>query len=152
MNSRAVARIGSPVLLTAMLLAAMVALGEGLQPASSSGWLVPVLIVQGVGVLVNLGIISWARWSVERIADIASRRAVEAHNDRGDAHLLAAPGKRNVREALTALEHDVESLRHDVDVVQRAALGARDPLDSPHPRRETDDSREDFRLQRGRRP
>lgn len=148
MMSRAVARIGTPLILTAGGLVAAVALADGLTPTGSPEWLVPVLLVQGVGVLVNLGVISWAKWSIERIADGSSRRAVETHNDRGDAHLVVAS---TLREAFARLDRDVEGIRHDVADVRRAATGPRDPEDSPNPRRSTDPPDADFRItHRGR--
>lgn len=140
--NRTVARIGTPVLLTAGLLVATVAFAEGLTPTGSPEWLVPVLIVQAVGVLVNLGVISWAKWSIEKIADGSSRRAVETHNDRGDAHLIVAA---NLREAFSRVDRDVEGLRHDVAEVRRAAAAPRNPLDSPNPRRADDPPDADFR-------
>lgn len=149
--SRAVARVGTPVLLTAGLLVATVAVAEGLQTNGSPEWLVPVLLVQGVGVLVNLGVVSWARWSVERIAEGISQRAIDRHNDRGDAHLTAAPaGGKSVRGALSDIERDMEELRRDVDAAKRVAAAGRDPIDSPHPRRSTDSADYDGRPLRGR--
>ncbi len=148
MMSRAVARIGTPIILTAGVLVAAVALADGLTPTGSPEWLVPVLLVQGVGVLVNLGVISWAKWSIEKIADGSARRAVETHNDRGDAHLIVAS---TLREAFARLDRDVEGIRHDVADARRAATGPRDPEDSPHPRRSTDPPGADFRrTHRGR--
>lgn len=149
--TRAVARVGSPVLLTGAMLVATVAFADGLTPNGSPEWLIPVLLVQGIGVLVNLGVVSWMKWSVERIADKAAFDAVSAHNDRGDAHLVAAPpGQKSVRDALHELERDVDQLRRDVQDAKNAVSSPRDPMDSPHPRRGDDPDTFDGRRMRGR--
>jgi hypothetical protein len=150
--SRAVTGVGTPVLLAAGVLGATVALADNVSGnGGSPEWLVPVLIVQGVGVLVNLGVVSWARWSVERIAEGVSQRAIDRHNDRGDAHLAAAlPGQKSVHDSLRDVERDVDRLKSDVSEAKRLATMARNPLDSPNPRRLGDPDGFDGRRMRGR--
>lgn len=110
--SRCVSRIGTPVLLIGTGLFAMVALADGLSPTPFSDGMVVVLIVQIVGVLTQIGITSWLRWSVEKIAECKATAAIETHNDRKDAHYEAsAENHKQMREDIAQLKGDVSDLQ-----------------------------------------
>lgn len=109
----AVSRIGAPVLLLAAFLAALSALAAPMEAGETAGL---VLVVNAIGVLANLGVISWLRWSVERLAHDSAVREVERHNDRADVHRAS-----ELATTIRRLEAEVQGLR-EVQVGCRAEI------------------------------
>ena len=110
--SRAVSRIGTPVVLVGGLLFALTAFAENVSGTPFSDNMVIILAVQIVGVLTQIGITSWLKWSIEKISEDKASEAVELHNDRRDAHFEAsAENHAPIRASIIALEKDLTALR-----------------------------------------